>query len=94
MSMSADIHDTILSFCIDNNIPQNKAVALLRDIVDDMNGDGDSYDFSFVANEYAKSNVAAQQSVHADAACACPDDGNLQINSDFVCAVCHKTPRR
>jgi len=37
---------------------------------------------------------AAQQSMHADAACACPDDGNLQINSDFVCAVCHKTPRR
>mgnify|MGYP006320298255 CR=1 FL=1 len=37
---------------------------------------------------------SAQQSMHADAACACPDDGNLQINSDFVCAVCHKTPRR
>lgn len=37
---------------------------------------------------------AAQQSMHTDAACACPDDGNLQINSDFVCAVCHKTPRR
>ncbi len=37
---------------------------------------------------------AAEQSMHADAACACPDDGNLQINSDFVCAVCHKTPRR
>ena len=37
---------------------------------------------------------AAEQSMHTDAACACPDDGNLQINSDFVCAVCHKTPRR
>ena len=37
---------------------------------------------------------AAQQSVQADGVCNCPDDGNLQINSDFVCAVCHKTPRR
>ena len=53
MSMSADIHDTILSFCVANSIPQDKAIALLREIVDDMNGDGDSYDFSFVANVYA-----------------------------------------
>jgi len=51
--MSADIHDTILSFCVANSIPQDKAIALLREIVDDMNGDGDSYDFSFVANVYA-----------------------------------------
>ena len=37
---------------------------------------------------------AVQQSVQVDGACACPDNGNLQINSDFVCAVCGKTPRR
>jgi len=53
MSMSADVQNTILSFCIANNIAQDKAIALLRDIVDDMNGDGNSYDFSFVANIYA-----------------------------------------
>jgi len=64
MSMSADIHDTILSFCIANNIAQDKAIALLRDIVDDMNGDGDSYDFSFVANVYA-SEQASRPTPHA-----------------------------
>ena len=63
MSMSADVHETILDFCIENSIPQEKAVALLRDIVEDMNGDGDNYDFSFVANAYSQSKNAAQQSV-------------------------------
>ena len=74
MSMSAEVHETILSFCIENNIPQNKTVALLRDIVEDMNGDGDNYDFSFVATAYAASQIAAQQSVQLTGA-TCPSHG-------------------
>lgn len=70
--MSADVHETILDFCIENNIPQNKAVALLREIVEDMNGDGDTYDFSFVANAYSQSKNAAQQNAHSDGATVCP----------------------
>ena len=74
MSMSAEVHDTILLFCIENNITQEKAVALLCDIVDDMNGDGDTYDFSFVSTAYAASNNAAQQRVQPTCA-TCGDSG-------------------
>lgn len=95
MSMSADIHDTILSFCIAKNIPQDEAIALLREIVDDMNGDGDSYDFSFVANVYA-SEQARHPAPHAlDGDCSkCGAEGYVILGDGRkYCNVC-KTPRR
>ena len=93
MSMSADIHDTILSFCIANNIAQDKAIALLRDIVDDMNGDGDSYDFSFVANVYA-SEQASRPTKHALDVCRYRWGEGMETGehsySNGICGKCGK----
>lgn len=86
MSMSADIHDTILSFCVANKIPQDKAIALLRDIVDDMNGDGDSYDFSFVANVYASEQARRPTPLAPDEATPCPVCGD----DLFRCSTCQE----
>ncbi len=69
----------------------------IEDLVAMVFDEDDEYSWSSKSearNAIIRKFNAAQQSMHADAACACPDDGNLQINSDFVCAVCHKTPRR
>lgn len=54
MSMSAEVHSTILQFCVDCNIDIDVTISLLREIVDDMNGDGETYDFGWVANEYSR----------------------------------------
>ena len=93
MSMSAEVHDTILSFCVANNIPQDKAIALLREIVEDMNGDGDNYDFSFVANVYASSQQAAQQGVQLTGLCVCPEEWSVDIHGNCSNCGLAKTPR-
>lgn len=94
MSMSADIHDTILSFCVANKIPQDKAIALLRDIVDDMNGDGDSYDFSFVANVYASEQARRPTPLALDAATASAQQEEIKTNLRNCKCVVVETPRQ
>ena len=53
MSMAGDVRCTALYFCIDNDIPQDKAIALLNELVEDMDGDPENYNFGeWVASEY------------------------------------------
>ncbi len=55
MSMAGNVRCTALYFCIENDIPQDKAIALLNELVEDMGGDPENYNFGeWVAEEYTR----------------------------------------
>lgn len=78
MSMAGDVRCTALHFCIENNIPQERAIILLNSIVEDMDGDPDNHDFrEWFASEYARINGGD----------VCPDCGKVSMSS-ALCTNC------
>ena len=88
MSMAGDVRCTALYFCIDNNIPQDKAIALLNELVEDMDGDPENYNFAeWVASEYARLQKSRPTQREPD---ACPECGEEYSSACGKCAVGHE----
>lgn len=90
MSMAGNVHCTVLYFCIDNDIPQNKAIALLNELVEDMDGDPDNYDFSgWVASEYSRLQKSRPTPRAVDGKTGfCQCDTGYPIAIHPVCGIC------
>lgn len=97
MSMAADVRCTALYFCIENNIPQEKAIALLNELVVDMDGTPDNYSFEdWVAEEYARLQKAAEQPLAPDVCPACRGKKGYRDAFDewYPCQACDRTGKR